>query len=392
MAVFQTPKKSPVERVRAAHPGGEHVASAPGTWVLIGENVDHFGGATLVGTASLRVAAAASPRDDDTIAIAASSPHNRLTSETTLKQLHDDDITDPLARRWTGLVQTLIQRQVLSRDTAGLNITIESDVPLGAGLGAMYAADAAIALALAGGHDDIDTAPFRTRLAEVCSHAVATYSSLAVVRARHSVALRGGDGMSVVDYADGSLTQAPHPTRHGVRVFSLAQELGTPYSKENQAIADHRAFIDAACANFGVESLRQLPDAVNRVVQWVEARRSVGDESAPDPDTARRWVHFCESETLRSLAAAKALRSRRANDLFTLLNSPSEPHNLATPEAVVVLARERGAIAARPAATGTSDAVIAFVPVQDADAFTTAMAKDFEVVEVTPGEVARLEV
>lgn len=392
MAVFQTPKKSPVERVRAAHPGGGHVASAPGTWVLIGENVDHFGGATLVGTASLRVAAAASPRDDDTIAIAASSPHNRLTSETTLKQLHDDDITDPLARRWTGLVQTLIQRQVLSRDTAGLNITIESDVPLGAGLGAMYAADAAIALALAGGHDDIDTAPFRTRLAEVCSHAVATYSSLAVVRARHSVALRGGDGMSVVDYADGSLTQAPHPTRHGVRVFSLAQELGTPYSKESQAIAEHRAFIDAACANFGVESLRQLPDAVNRVVQWVEARRSVGDESAPDPDTARRWVHFCESETLRSLAAAKALRSRRANDLFTLLNSPSESHNLATPEAQVALARERGAIAARPAATGTSDAVIAFVPVQDADAFTTAMAKDFEVVEVTPGEVARLEV
>ena len=392
MAVFQTPKKSPVERVRAAHPGGGHVASAPGTWVLIGENVDHFGGVTLVGTASLRVAAAASPRDDDTIAINARSPHNRVTFETTLTQLHDDDITDPLARRWTGLVQTLIQRQVLSRDTAGLDITVESDVPLGAGLGAMYAADAAIALALAGGHDDIDTAPFRTRLAEICSHAVATYSSLAVVRARHSVALRGGgDGVSVIDYADGSLTQAPHPARHGVRIFSLVKELGTPYSKENQAIADHRAFIDAACSNFGVESLRQLPDAVSRVVQWVEARRSVGDETAPDPDTARRWVHFCESETLRSLAAAKALRSRRANDLFTLLNSPSEPHNLATPETVVTLARERGAIAARPAATGTSNAVIAFVPVQEADAFVETMAKDFEVVEVTPGEVARLE-
>ena len=209
---------------------------------------------------------------------------------------------------------------------------------------------------------------------------------------RRGEALRGGgDGVSVIDYADGSLTQAPHPARHGVRIFSLVTELGTPYSKENQAIADHRTFIDAACANFGVESLRQLPDAVNRVVQWVEARRSVGDETAPDPDTARRWVHFCESETLRSLAAAKALRSRRANDLFTLLNSPSEPHNLATPEAVVALARERGAVAARPAATGTSNAVIAFVPVQEADAFVETMAKDFEVVEVTPGEVARRE-
>ena len=83
---------------------------------------------------------------------------------------------------------------------------------------------------------------------------------------------------------------------------------------------------------------------------------------------------FCESETLRSLAASKALRSRRANELFTLLNSASEAHSLATPDALVALARERGAVAARPAATGTSNAVIAFVPVQEADAFAGSMA------------------
>ena len=44
MALFETPSKSPVERVSAA---SGRVASAPGTWVLIGENVDHFGGVTL---------------------------------------------------------------------------------------------------------------------------------------------------------------------------------------------------------------------------------------------------------------------------------------------------------------------------------------------------------
>ncbi|MDK8822263.1 galactokinase family protein [Corynebacterium coyleae] len=393
MAAFQTPKTSPAQRVRAAHSGDGHVASAPATWVLIGENVDHFGGVTLAGTASLRAAAAASPRDDDTIALTARGPFGDFTAKTTLAALHEDEIEDPLARRWTGLVQSLIQRQVLSRETAGLDITVESDVPLGAGLGSLYAADAAIALALAGGHGDIDTAPFRTRLAEICSHAVATYSSLAVLRARHSVALRGGGaGVSVLDYADGSLTEAPHPARHGVRVFSLSKELGKPYDVQTKAIANRREFIDAACSNFGVESLRQLPDATNRVVQWVEARRSVGDETAPEPDAVRQWVQFCETETLRSLAAAKALRSRRANELFTLLNSPSEAHDLTTPDALVALARERGAIAARPAATGTSDAVIAFVPVQDADTFAATMAKDLEVVEITPGEVARLEV
>ena len=142
MAAFQTPKTSPAQRVRAAHSGDGHVASAPATWVLIGENVDHFGGVTLAGTSSLRAAAAASPRDDDTIALTAHGPFGEFTAETTLAALHEDEIQDPLARRWTGLVQSLIQRQVLSRDTAGLDITVESDVPLGAGLGSLYAADA----------------------------------------------------------------------------------------------------------------------------------------------------------------------------------------------------------------------------------------------------------
>ena len=64
---------------------------------------------------------------------------------------------------------------------------------------------------------------------------------------------------------------------------------------------------------------------------------------------------------------------------------------MASPDALVALARKRGAVAARPAAIGTSDAVIAFVPVQEADSFAAAMAREFEVVEVAAGEPARLE-
>ena len=70
---------------------------------------------------------------------------------------------------------------------------------------------------------------------------------------------------------------------------------------------------------------------------------------------------------------------------------PASLRNSASPDALVALARERGAVAARPAATGTSSAVIAFVPVQEADAFAGSMAREYEVVEVAPGEPARLE-
>ena len=135
MARFKPPAQSPVERVRAAHPGASpRVATAPGTWVLIGENVDHFGGVTLAGTASLRAAAAVSPRRDGLLSFTARGP---LGQELVAQTPYDDAPAAGLERRWWGLVHTLVQRQVLSRDTAGLDVTVESDVPVGAGLGAL---------------------------------------------------------------------------------------------------------------------------------------------------------------------------------------------------------------------------------------------------------------
>lgn len=398
MPMWKCPKESPVERAKAAHErragrAPAHTASAPGTWVLIGENVDHFGGVTIMGLTGLRAAACVSPRADGVINLYADGPYtSTVEGSTSLEKLANGEVDDALLRRYAGLVQTMINRQVLPRDTSGVDITVVSDVPLGAGLGSFYAADAAVALALAGDHEDVNEPPMRVRLAEICSSAVNTYSSLALLRARHTVALRGvADQVSVVDYADGSLTAAPYPGKLGVRIFSIASELGQPHGEQKERIALRREFIDDAVSNFGVSSLRELPDSVNRVVEWVEARRDSGDEQAPDPATARRWVRFCESETLRSLAAAKALRSRRGNELFTLINSRSEAHDIETPDALVQLALERGAVAARPAAAGTSQSVVAFVPVREADGFAKRFAEEFEVVEITPGQPARLE-
>lgn len=408
MAEFNKQQESPVARAAAEHArrtgrAPEHTASAPGTWVLIGENVDHFGGVTIIGLIGLRAAAAVSPREDGVVSLCASAPYSQpVTGEIRLADLtaHSGSAGDAAAstdraavlRRFAGLVQTMVNKQVLSRDTTGFDITIASDIPVGAGLGALYAADAALALALAGGHAEVNEPPMRARLAEICSQSASTYSTLAILRARHTAALRGAaELINVVDYADGSLTTALHPGKLGVRIFSIARQLGAPYAEQKERIAVWRGFIDDAANNFGVSSLRELPDSVDRVGDWVEARHDVGDEHAPEPATARRWVSFCESETLRSLATAKALRSRRGNELFTLLNSRCEAHSIETPDELVSLALERGAVAARPAAAGTSQAVIAFVPVRRAEDFARKFAQDFEVVEVTPGEPACLE-
>ncbi|WP_257162195.1 galactokinase [Corynebacterium cystitidis] len=414
MPLWSAPTTSPADRVATTHQEltgktPRQIADAPATWVLIGENVDHYGGVTIVGLSDLRAAVAYSERDDNTIRVTFRTANStELNDDTTLDAVaelansrhanpdaDEEPVTEELgiAIRFGGIVNTLMSRQMLSRDTPGLDITVESDIPLGAGLGAMYAADAALALALLADNDDINEAPLRTRIAEVCTQSVDQYSSMPVLRARHTAALRGvGETISVIDYADGSVTQAPHPQRAGVEVFAVAKTLGKADDSQAKLIADRRAFITKVCQNFGTESLRSIPDSTARAVAWLEAVRQVkGTDGLPSVEEAKGWLEFSENETLRSMAVAKALRSRNTNDLFHLLNTPNHTHGLDTPDDIVQLMPLRGAVAARPAAAGMSQAVIAFVPLQKAHNFGADLAEDgFHVFSIARGKVAGL--
>ena len=154
-------------------------------------------------------------------------------------------------------------------------------------------------------------------------------------------------------------------------------------------------FIETAAANFGVASLRQLPDATARVVQWVEARHTVGDSSAPDPRRARAVLQRCEDETARALGAAQALRSQQIDALVNALHphaGDAADEALATPALLGQLACECGASVARPAAPGVSQSVLALVPASKAENFTSRMEEHLLVIPVTAGEVSRIEV
>ena len=82
MSLWPAPDAQPSDLVKRARKEHErrvgaqpaHVASAPATWILAGENVDHFGGATLIGLGGLRASVAVSPRDDHKLRFAASAP------------------------------------------------------------------------------------------------------------------------------------------------------------------------------------------------------------------------------------------------------------------------------------------------------------------------------
>ena len=74
MPLWSTSKSPIAERVAQQHAsivGTEptHVASAPATWPLIGEHIDHYGGIVAASLSDLRAAAAVSSRTDGIVSV-----------------------------------------------------------------------------------------------------------------------------------------------------------------------------------------------------------------------------------------------------------------------------------------------------------------------------------
>lgn len=411
-----------LERVLIAHreaTGSEATqsADAPATWLLLGEHVDYAGGIVAISQASPRVAVAFSPRPDDVISVTrhALTPKGVTTEVDQLstgviaelaaeQQIGVDDrgrpVTPPaptggIAAILGGIVWTMINRQLLPRDTTGMDITVVDDIPAQAGLGAAAATEAAFALALQADAGDLDDAPMRTRLAEVCSQSAEMFSAVPPLRARHTAALRGTDeSMSIIDYADESLTTAPHPQTAGISWFMVLPP--GEATDQSALIRDRHRFLDAACHAFGAESLRMLPDAPQRVIDWLKAVHKVhGPENQPSIQDASAWLAFHEQETHRVNSLSRALRSRRTEDIWQLQAESqaalASSYGLSNAADIVELCLIRGAEGARAASAGTSAAVIAGVDKQRAKNFATDLAANgFIVVELQAGAVAEL--
>lgn len=427
MPMWPSPKSPAVKRVRKLHAEltntpATGVASAPGSWVLIGEHTDYYGGLTIVSLSDVRAAAAVSPREDAKIVATieqttADGGTRRHTHETTLDELGalalaqqptadsegqpvlPDPPTGGLGQRAAGLVWMLVNRQMLSRETSGMNITVVNDIPAHAGLGASAAMDVAVALALLGENPDAKEAPLQARLADLCTQSAALFSAIPPLRARHTAALRGEQAtVSVVDYADSSITQAPHPLDKTMRGFILAAPEATcPNDDGIDLIRRRQRFVAEAARAFGTDNLRLLPDAAPRVLDWLKAVHEIhGSKGQPTLSEAAAWLRFFDEETRRAQEVTRSLRSRRNSELFTQLRASQlaveDDFGLDGAQHLVDLAMLRGATAARAASAGTALAVVAFVPSAKTENFAADLAADgIDVLALAPGEPARTE-
>lgn len=444
------------------------LAHAPATWSVIGEHVDHAGGVVVMSLAGQRAAVSVSPREDhkfvvhfrrDSLADArgtgeSASIEDSATVEeiATLFSQQQPDVDDSgksttpplprggLAHRLGGIVWMMMQRQLLSRDTSGMNITVVSAITPNSGLGEYAAIDSALALALQSDAPDVDEAPLRARLAEVCAQAGELFSSTVTLRARYSAALRGagtgsnagssagsrsgsgaGAQVSVLDYADGSLTKAVHPVSRELAAFAVTvpQDVSTNDDTstgesnagnttpgddsettaargQSDEIRTRNRFVDSARQAFGAQSLRLLPDAPARVTQWLSAVHQVhGTDGVPELHESRTWLDFHAAETERAQLFAHAIRSQRARDIWPLLRDSQQAlqddYTLDASMELAQLCQVRGAIGARAAAAGTSKAVIAYVDKKKAENFAHDLVADGLVVtRLIPGDVAQL--
>lgn len=383
-----------------------HVAVAHGTYPLMGEATDYYGGAVLMGLSDLPVAVAISPSDDDVItlgdeSITLTEVARRASEQTPGIDAHGRPTIPeaPLggpAARLGGVVWSLIHRQLISRDTGGVNVTAVSTIPRNAGLGLAEATDCAFALALtamSGEPIALDDAPLRAKLSDALAFSAQLFSSIPSHHARFATNLRGShDHVALVNYADGSISQAPISDS---ATFVVARPV-EPRADATEQERFRRRFLDEACRSFGTESLRHLPDAPMRIAQWLQAVHDVhGPEGTPTVAQAVAWLRFYEDETARTLAVARLLASPRGDELWQLINSSASAAATVLPlakgTALAELSRSRGALAARPVGLGVFDAAVAHVPGQRASNFAADLREDgLIVVELLPGKAAHL--
>lgn len=340
------------------------LACVPGTAALLGEYTDACGGVVLLTLVDRYVVVSLSPRKDQTLSIrllqegaADASPitasislkevddvatqHNEQRAQesrgrrrgTPAKQAPHKELPQPgtpqaLAYRVGGALHSLAARQLIPRSHYGFNISIVSTIPSGVGLGALHSLDAALGLAVCSEHIDISEAPNLAKISEALDHALGIFTQDAVMPARHTAALRGkGKFTAVVDYADGSLTQAPHPSTTGLDLYLRSSTSVTPGDTLGAGPSCYpellraRSFFAQAAAAFGTESLRLLPDAHSRTLDWLRAVHSVqGAENVPSIVDADTWLSWWDLETQRAQQLAGALRSRRHEDALSLVN------------------------------------------------------------------------
>lgn len=339
---------------------------------LIGEHVDYNGGRCLPIALRETTRATVSPLTDSVLRF--TSGHR--TWEGNLGSLRDRDALPGWGRYVAGVLVALEVRE-------GLEIRIESDVPIGAGLSSSAALECSVAVAV---DDLLGLGRSHEELEEACVRAERDYVGAPTGGLDQAIAMHAREGHALlIDFATGAREQVPlDPAAHGLGL--LVMDTRVSHELTDGGYGSRRDEAHEAARRLGAEHLADVEGTVD----------------LPEP-LARRARHVA-SEVARVDGFVTALRADDWAALGPLMDashaSLRDDYEVSCQEldVAVALAREAGALGARMTGGGFGGSAIALVPTERLGAVRKAVTTEFTAqgwaapafIEVEPGPGARV--
>jgi galactokinase len=359
--------------------------SAPGRVNLIGEHTDYNDGFVLPFAINRRTVVALGLRDDGVIRVASGFADE--VAEIALTELAPGSVSGwsayPLGVAWA-----LGQAGADLAAVPGVNLYIESTVPVGAGLSSSAAIESAVALAL---NDVWQLGMDRRALARVGQRAENEMVGAPTGIMDQSASLLGREDAAVFLDCRSLESEVVDLGFRAAGLELLVIDTGVEHQHATGGYADRRASCERGAATLGVSSLRDVTDLV-------AARDLLDDE------TFRRVRHVV-TENQRVLDTVRALREDGPLAIGGLLDashvSMRDDFEISVPELdlAVETAQSNGAIGARMTGGGFGGSAIALVPADSLSrvlvaidgAFAEAGMQQPTMFTVTPSEGALRE-
>jgi galactokinase len=351
---------STFERLHGHAPSGVYVA--PGRINLIGEHLDYNGGRCLPAALPHATYAAFAARDDDTVTVTSLQQDDPWTG--TLDALGPGDV-EGWATYAAGVVWALQQDGL---EPPGMDIVVDSRVPVGSGLSSSAALECSVALGvldLSGRALDDDT---RSRLVKACIRAENEVAGAATGGLDQTIAFFGQPGNALlIDTRDFSHQQVPWRTE-GIEV--LVVDTRASHKLRDGGYESRRRDCERAAKILGVAFLRDVVD------------REAAFDALKDERLRRRVRHvFSEMDRVDDAVHEAEVKDFTAlGRTFTASHaSLRDDYEVSSPELDVVVetANNHGALGARMTGGGFGGSAIALVPHDRVEAVEQAVASAF---------------
>ncbi|WP_323096160.1 galactokinase [Intrasporangium sp. YIM S08009] len=344
------------------------VWSAPGRVNLIGEHTDYNGGLCLPIALPHRTYAAAAVRDDGVLRVC--SLQSEAPAEVAL-----DDVSPERPGGWASYVAGVLwalRRE--GHDVPGLDVVIDSVVPVGAGLSSSAALECSVGAAVSdlAGLGLLDDADARARLAQACIRAENEIAGAPTGGMDQSAALLCDDATALLLDCRSWQTEPVPFDLASAGYALLVTDTRAHHELVDGQYAARRDACEEAARILGVGTLREVPAS--------------GLEAALDrlpTDEMRRRVRHVVTEIDRVERAVAALRAGDLDEVGRLFDashaSMRDDYEISCDELDVATdtARRLGALGARMTGGGFGGSCIAIVRADAVDEVSQAIDAAF---------------